>query len=205
MNLRPFSTILLVTGLSITTGLLTGCNGNVRCNFVSQNMSSIRVEPTDARSVKLTANECYWWVDDRGRLNLAARGIQKSLLGRNFDREFLMSFILTEPSQGVGKDYPLNTQSVRGYLKLNNNVYRFESIFGILGSENRPNNRLVASYRANIRIQGAKFFGGWSNPVPFLIFGTLEAIPDRRNKGRDILLQTEEDGFERTPPQTLSK
>jgi hypothetical protein len=138
-------------------------------------------------------------------LNLSARGIQKSLLGRNFDREFLMSFILAEPSQGVGKDYPLNTQSVRGYLKLNNNIYRFESIFGILGSENRPSNHLVASYRANIRIQGAKFLGGWSNPVPFLIFGTLEAIPDRQNKGRDILSQTEEDGFERTMPKAPSK
>ncbi|NLE28245.1 MAG: hypothetical protein GX629_01080 [Phycisphaerae bacterium] len=198
---RPLYTIVVVAGLSIMTGLLTGCGGNVRCNFVSQNMASIRVEPTDARSIMLTADECYWWVDDQGRLNLAGQGVQKSLLGSAYDREFLISFILTEPSQGVGKDYHLTLDSVRGYIKLNNNIYRFESIFGILGSENRPDNRLIASYRCNIRIQSAKLLGGWSNPVQFLIFGTLQATPDRQTKGREILRRTEEDGFERAEPR----
>jgi hypothetical protein len=202
---RRIGTIFLAAGLSITTGLLTGCNGNIRCSLVSEKMSSIRVEPTDARIVTLSADECYWWKDDKGRLNLAGRGVQKSLLGAAFDREFFISFVLAAPSRGMGKDFRLNHESVRGYIKLNNNIYRFESVAGILGSENRPGDRLIGSYRCHIRIQGTKLFGGWSNPVSFLIFGTLEAKPDQQNKGREILKQTEDDGFDRENSSTSAE
>jgi hypothetical protein len=175
-----------VACLPIFTGFLAGCAGNVRCNFVSQNMESIRVEPTDARSFELDATECYWWVDDQKQLNIAGQGRLKSLLGKQYDREFAIFFKPGQPSQGVGKDYRLLRDTVQGYIQVGANLHRFESTYGLLGTENRPGEHLVAAYRCGIRIQSAKLFGGWSSGVPFLIYGTMEAVPNQEGKGQAI-------------------
>jgi hypothetical protein len=162
--------------------MMAGCGGNIHCTFVSQNMNSIRVEPTDTRPAQLDANECYWWVDDDGNLNIAGRSEQKSLFGKQYDREFVIWLVPGKPSQGVGKDYRLIHGKVKGYIRSGPNFHRFESTFGLIGIENRPHDRLIASYRSGLQIQSAKLFGGWSSSVLFYLFGTLEAIPSGKGQ-----------------------
>jgi hypothetical protein len=185
-----------LAGLSILAGLLAGCGGTIRGHIVSQNMTNIRVEPTDAKSVRLDANECYWWVDEAGRVNIAGKGVKKSLLGGR-EQEFAISFTLGEPSQGVGKDYSLQRGKLLGYIKTHGNIYRFQNIYGILGSENRERDRIVAAYRCSVQLQGAGLLGGWSGPVLFLTYGTLKALPDSDGRGAAIQSEIVENYFDR--------
>jgi hypothetical protein len=176
---------------------LTGCTGTVKCSLVSNNMSDITVEPTDARTITLDCPECYWWVDEDNRVNIAGRKIARSLINSRYDFEFYITFVLGEPSQGVGKNYQLNQTSIRGLVKSGGNILRFQGTYGILGSENRKSDTLISAYRSGIGICSSKLFGGWSNPVPFLIYGTLTAVPDRENKGKSWRKLTEAEGYER--------
>jgi len=178
-----------------------GCTGNLHCSFLNNNMSDIAVEPTDARVVTLDCPECYWWVDEDGRLNVAGKKIEKSLINSRYDLEFYISFVLDKPSQGVGKNYQLRQNSIRGVVRSNGNLYRFEGTYGIFGSENRKPQDLVCAYRSGIGICTAKLFGGWSKPVPFFIYGTLRAVPDRENRGKDWRKLTEAEGYERNFPK----
>ncbi len=176
---------------------LAGCAGNLKCSLVSNNMVDIAVEPTDARTITLDCAECYWWVDEDGRVNIAGRKVIKSLINARYDFEFYLSFVLDVPSKGMGKNYQLNQSSIRGMIKTGGNILRFQGTYGILGSENRKPDLLVCAYRSGIGISTAKLFGGWSNPVPFLVYGTLNAVPDRENKGKAWRKLTEAEGYER--------
>jgi len=183
--------------------LLPGCTGHARSGFVSANMSDIAVEPTDARTIQLNCDECYWWIDQDNRLNIAGKGIIRSLLNKNYDQEYYISFVLDEPSRGVGKNFQINAHSVRGVIKSRGNIYRFQSTYGILGSENRNTDQIIAAYRTHLSLFGAKLFGGWSKAIPFVTFGTLRAVPDRDDKGKTIREKTEADGYERKFPKRV--
>ncbi len=187
----------LATIFILLTPFIIGCAGNADCNFVITNFNTISVDPTDAKAFKFRCNECYWWVDKTGRLNIAGKGINKSLLNSALDKEFYISFVLGAPSKGIGKNYKLNYQSVRGLLKMGANIYRFKSTYGILGIENRKNKIIKAAYRANIRVYAARLLGGWSKASPFLMYGTLEAIFDSSGKGQKIRKITEQMGYSR--------
>jgi hypothetical protein len=165
------------TLLSLFLGWMTGCAGNVRSTFVSQNMNAISVDPPDTRSAQLNANQCYWWIDEKGQLNIAARDEQKSIFGRQFDREFAICFVPGQPSNGVGKDYRITHGRIKGYLRFGTALHRFESTYGLIGIENRPKDILIASFRSGLQIQSSKLLGGWSNGILFYCFGTLEAHP----------------------------
>lgn len=114
------------------------------------------------------------------------------------DRRFLVSFVLGEPSQGVGKDYSVNRDTVSGYIKTPWNAYRFNSVYGIVGVEHRAEDRIVGAYRMHVALQPAKFLGGWGQPSPFLLYGTFDAKRNNR-AGSAIRTITEENAFERKP------
>ena len=179
----------------LCTVFLTGCSGNLRCYFVNMNMSSIMVKPTDARAVKFDCSRCYWWIDKDNHLNISGNGMSKSLLGGNFDREFHISFVLDTPSKGVGKNYQLTPTSLRGLIKIGNNMYRFTSTMGILGSENYQKDQLRCAFRVHSNLSGAQLFGGWSSNFPFFIYGNLLAVPDQNEKGKLIREKIEKEGF----------
>jgi hypothetical protein len=190
--MRYFSSYMV-----LFAAILTGCTGSLQSSFVSTNMATIMVQPTDARTVQLNCAECYWWVDQDNHLNIAGKGIQKSLIHPRYDQEFYISFVLDEPSKGVGKNYQLNANTTRGFLKSGGNLFRFRGTYGIMGIENQKSSRLAGAYRTHISLNMSQIFGGWSSPVPFLVFGTLTAVPDARNKGKTFLKKTEEEGYER--------
>ncbi len=182
--------------------VLVGCNGNIDCSFVTTNFNSISIKPTDAKAFRFRCSECYWWVDNSGRLNIAGQHIEKSLINSALDKEFYISFVLGSPSRGMGKDYKLNYQSVRGLIKMGGNIYRFRSTRGILGIENEGKELIRAAYRANVRIYVARLLGGWSKGTPFLIYGTLKAVSDKQGKGKQIRKITEDMGYSRRFPST---
>jgi len=194
-------TVFVVFGYSLL--LFTGCSGQMNTTFVSNNMSDIAVEPTDARTVRMDCTECYWWTDKDNRVCLSGRGMVKSLIHSRYDREFILSFVLDTPSQGMGKNYQLTHTSTRGMIRSGGNIYRFQGTYGIMGTENRNSDRLIGAYRSGITINAAKLFGGWSKPVPFLIFGTFTAVPDREGRGAGWRNQTEADGYVRKFPDRV--
>jgi len=193
LRLKPLR-IALPAFLAVVAA--AGCTGRLECNFVSTNMTNIMVQPTDAAVIRLQCNECYWWVDEAGRLNVAGKFTQRSPFGKQFDRQFLISFVLGEPSKGVGKNYSCDQNTVRGQIKTAANMYRFKSVYGILGIEHRSPDVIIGSYRMNIALQSAKFLGGWGPPRPYLMFGKFEAGKNGK-LGTPIRKLTEATGLKR--------
>jgi len=174
-----------------------GCSGRLTSHFVSKNTSTIMVEPTDAKVITLHCDQCYWWIDDQGEFKIAGKGEEFSLLGERYQRSFYISFAFDEPSQGIGKNYKANFETVRGLIRRSGSQYRFKSLYGIVGTENRSGERIAGAFRVNVSLQSSSLLGGWSKPSAYLIFGTFNAVHDPQ-AGARILEVTEADGFDRT-------
>lgn len=180
----------------VATALTAGCSGRMTCHFVTLNMKSIAVEPTDAKVTPMECTTCTWWVDDQGRLNVAGWFQNASLLDKRLDRTFYLSFVLGRPSKGVGKNYIANLSTARAYIKTPLNVYGLKSSYGIVGIEHRNGDTLVGAFRINARLYARRFLGGWTTGSPYLLFGTFQAVKDT-GQGRTIREATEADTFER--------
>lgn len=192
----------------------SGCSGRLECSFVSTNITRISVNPTNAKAFPFKCSECYWWIDSDGMLNIAAKGVKSSLLGTifrgfgGFDSSFLFSMVLGEPSQGVGKDFRANWNTVRGLVNVGPNTTRVKSTYGITGIEHRDGGIIEGAYRINVVAQGPQFLGGWKSASSYLIFGTFRAIRSSE-RGSPIRVLAEKEGYDRAEffnmPQKPSK
>ncbi len=181
-----------------------GCSGRLTCQFISTTTSRIGIEPTDAKVVRLECSQCYWWVDDEGLLNIAGKFEARSLFGGKFDRALYISFVPGVPSQGVGRDYKVNRNTVRAFVKYPPSMLRLKSTYGIMGVEHRDSGGLVGAFRANMLMQQASYLGGWGKSSPYLVFGTFSAVEDRV-KGMSIRSKSEEEGFDRSSARAIKR
>lgn len=204
MRYHRINNLLVLSATLMIAPFLGGCRGNLHCNFLSNVMSDIQVRPTDARTIRIDCQECYWWVDSDNRFNIAGKGVAKFPFNPLYDQEINVSFVLDAPSQGVGKNYTLYPNNVRGFIKSGGNLYRFRGAHGILGIENMTSGAVRGAYRSSIGLSQAKILGGWSQAAPYFIFGTFTAVPDRDHRGPGIRGRTEGDGYERKLPPLKS-
>jgi len=189
--------LTLVLGAVTLAATAVGCSGQMECNFISTHFRSISVEPTDAKVIPVTCTECYWWIDSSGLLNVAGKSEQKiGLLGQKVDRNFYISFVFGEPSQGVGKDFPVQLNTLRGVVKIAGNTSRFKSTYGIAGIENRKGDVIQGAYRTNTVLQSMDLLGEWHSPSSYLLFGTFRATKDPE-RGPLIRVAAEKEGFAR--------
>jgi len=173
-----------------------GCGGRLDCSFVSMNMRSVGVDPTDARVVDIRCPQCWWWVDASGLLNVAAAfELHRPLKGKA-DRTFLISFLPGKPSRGVGKNYTITRNTVRACLQTPWTAFRLTSIHGIMAIDNKNDQTLEGAFRFTASGHTAKFLGGWTGPAPYLLFGTFRAVKDT-GKGHALREETERAPFKR--------
>lgn len=196
MNARA---ILLVLWVML---LATGCTGSARVGFVSLNSQAI--DPPRVEPYELTAQECYWWLDDAGDLNLALRCRRSNvLLGAYGHLDVEISFALDRPPAGSGRDYPLRHREVRIVVRSALQHQRFTPISGIMcvlvkdGDERHGSFRIWLNTVAEVGL--LSFLP--QRPGPVLCYGTFRAVHDRE-RGQAILLRTEEGGWARPPKGT---
>src|SRR5205823_2544844 len=92
--------------------LVSGCTGSAHFNLVSLNMGAI--DPPPPKAWQYDAQECYWWTDDDGDLNIAMHCTQRNIfLGKLGDFDLYFSFVLKEPPAGSGRDYTIRGSELR--------------------------------------------------------------------------------------------
>lgn len=202
MRRRQFvSTVNFAIGYSLfAICLIPGCSGTAKINFISMNTNAIdppRVEPR-----RFDAQQCYWWSDESGDFNIAMQSKKANLLlGRLGDIEINLSFVLSGPPAGSGRDYTLKQREARGILISPSGNQRFVIHAGICsvltGSDGtyRGSYRLWATPLTELNV--FSFIPLRSGPV--LCFGSFTAVRDEK-RGRPIRERSEIGGWMRPLP-----
>jgi len=190
-------TAAVIGMVTICACVATGCQGQARVNLLNMNLARVSTRPSDTKVMTLDCGQCVHWVDQDGRLNIAAHQSWPSILGQQFSREFYISFVVDKPTAGVGSNYKVKRPTIRGYFREGAGIYRFRSLYGSLAIDNLPQDELAGAFRARIDLRALQWLGGWSKSLPFMVFGTFRAKPDRGQAGPKIREKTEAKGWER--------
>lgn len=175
--------------------VMVGCQGHAKVRMVSTNLTRVSLMEANTSVLSLDCDRCVHWIDQAGRLNIGLSLQQGSILGRAFSRELFISFVLDKPTAGVGKDYRAGRDTLRGYYREGPKIYRFRSLYGAVAIENRSGQQLAGAFRIRLSLRSSQWLGSWSRSLPFLIFGTFQATPDRADLGRTIRQETEVKGW----------
>jgi hypothetical protein len=85
---------------------------------------------------------------------------------------------------------------MRGVARFGPAQSRFVSIAGIVALYREEGERLRGSFRLQVSQRSQKLLGGWTKPHRYLMQGEFNARPDE-SRGRQIVAETESDGWER--------
>lgn len=203
-ELIPPSPRTAVRGLGLCAAALSflflaGCTGSGEVCFVSLHSKEIDPPATDVWAYP--AQECYWWVDEAGDLNVALRCPRTNLLLGRYGRVDLdLSFVLDQPPAGSGRNYRIGQRETRTLFRSAFQHIRLVSTNGIVGVTVRDDGTLRGSFRVWMqpRTEAELFAFFPNNPGALLCFGTFQAVKDER-KGQALRTLCESGGWERPP------
>lgn len=182
---------------------LAGCTGSGRVHVLPPMRSDLPPDQPLIATVPIT--EAYYWMGERGEVNVALAYQAKSLLGKPFDVQWLMSIVLDEAPAGSEKLYQVRDRAVRMAYTRGTEHRRGQSLHGTVVIESLRDGRLRGRFHLWMRQQQFVFLTGWTpemNRAPLeIMVGEFEAVQDSL-KGVRILTLTEADGMGRPPPGT---
>ena len=170
--------------------------------FVS--LQSKEIDPPTTEVWQFPVQECYWWVDDAGDLNVAMRCPRHNpMLGKYGRLDLDVSFVLDKPPAGSGRNYRIGNRETRTLFASALQNLRLISTSGIVGVTMRDNGVLRGSYRLWMRpqIETDLFAFFPRDPGALLCFGTFQAVKDEK-RGRAIRARCESGGWDRGPRPT---
>jgi hypothetical protein len=186
-------------GLCLLVGMLAGCSGSGLVQFVSMHKSEI--DPPATTVWRFDAQQCYWWIDEGGELNVSLTCVRDNLLlGKLGHVEFDMSFVLGDPPAGSGRNYTILQRETRSIFRSALQDMRLASNAGIVGVTMRDDGTLRGSFRVWL----APLAGGASlsflpqQTGPLLCFGTFQPVKDEV-RGKQIRARCEAGGWFRPP------
>lgn len=189
---RVLTAVLLAVGLS-------GCTGSATLQFVSLHPSEIDPPPTTVW--RLDAQECYWWLDEGGELNVAMScKIRNALLGKYGRADLDMSLVLGAPPAGSGRNYPIRQYETRTVFVSALQSQRWNSQNGIVGVTVRDDGTIRGSFRIwmtpQAELQVMALLPDRLGPV--LCFGSFQAVKEE-TRGKAIRVKCEGGGWTRPP------
>jgi hypothetical protein len=178
-----------------------GCSGSAKFNLVSLNMSAI--DPPPPKVWEYDAQECYWWTDEDGDLNISMKCTQRNIfLGKLGDFDLYFSFALKEPPAGSGRDYNIRQRETRSIGIYALQSFRFTSYAGIIDALTGSDKTYSGSFRMGLttHTELSMFNLMPQKPGNVLCFGKYHAVHDPV-RGRAIRDFTEAEGWERPARQ----
>lgn len=167
-----------------------GCTGHARITLIP--LSSSAIEPDGPLEIRLNPQECYWWVDDDGKLNLAMAYHNLSLLG-NYTRDALeLSLILGEPASRPERRYSVDRKTARGVWHRGAFHLRLRSRRGAVALRLRDDNILVGRFRLFCMSQSFGVLTGWNSRAQVLVQGQFTAFHDEHH-GKPIFERIEKE------------
>ena len=182
--------------------LLAGCAGHASIHLVP--LGGSKISTTAPLVQKITPDECYYWVNEKNELCLAMREVDRSIWGKRFEGEFILSLVLEGLPAGAARDYRVSRRTLRARLRAGYRHTRAASLGGIVGVWDYDGGELKGRFRMSAKHQTYSILTGWGGNAAVLFVGEFTAVLDRP-AGEKILARTEERGMERPPPGTKPK
>jgi hypothetical protein len=180
-----FAVALLAVSL-----LLTGCAGGGRLEFASLDFRA--VDPPPPRVSPVGLQECYWWTEDDGRVQIAMQSRRTPLWNSTLRFQLQLSLTLEKLPAGPARNYTLEPRALQARVRFGPWESRFTSQTGIVALYRESGDRLRGSARVRTSRVTLQWLGGWSEPVRYLMLASFTAVPDER-RGRAIAELATED------------
>ena len=192
------STILAFMGLLLSI-ILSGCTGHAEVNIVP--LGTKRIDTTAPLIVRVSPDECYFWVNEQDEFCVAMRNSSRSILGKRFEKEFLLSLVAKGLPAGGGREYRMDRRTARVRHDAGYGHTRSASLSGIFAVWNYRRNQLRGRFRFTAKEQSYSVLSGWSGNNAVLVVGEFMAVADRA-AGEKLLARTEDGAMSRTTTQT---
>ena len=195
MNLRLSWSVGVVAALMIGATGATGCGGFATVEWVPLNYREI--DPPKALATHVRLSECYWWLEDDGRVGVAMQERVRVPWSPGLEQSLQISLEFERLPAGRARNYEVGRRELRARVRAGPLEGRFTSRVGIATlSRDDSSSRLSGSFRIASDRQVAGLLGGFGTPSHYLVQGVFEAIRDP-DRGRAIATSTEAAGFER--------
>lgn len=179
--------------------LLVGCRGGGEIALVP--LAFQEIDPPTAMPSPLALDEAWWWQADDGQVCIAAQRVVGIPFGpvKQFDFQLLLT--LERPPQNKARNYLVRRREMSGRMRAGPFESRFSARAGIVALYRRPGEQYDASLRLLMGRITRPLLGGWSQPTPWVLCGTLTCVPDKEGRGRKIAAELAEAavGEEETP------
>ena len=175
---------------------LSGCAG--RATVYTTSLDTKKIGAAGPLVVRMSPDQCYFWLNEKQELCVAMRSVNPSLAGRRFEREFVLSLVLDEPPAGSVRQYSAGRRTMRARVRAGYSHTRAASLSGVVLVWDYGMNKLRGRFRLIAKQQAYSVLTGWRGDQRMLFVGEFNAVSNRV-AGEEILRRTEEDGMERVP------
>jgi hypothetical protein len=176
----------------------TGCAGHARVHVVP--LGTKRIDTASPLIVTVTPDQCYFWINEQEELCVAMRSFSGSMMGKRFEKEFLLSLVAKGVPAGSGREYRMDRRTARVRHDVGYGHTRSASLSGILAVWDYPRNQLRGRFRFTAKQQSYSVLTDWTGNNPVLYLGEFTAVKDRV-RGERLLSRTEESAMGRETPQ----
>ena len=193
IDIRQSTIFTLCTPLALF--FLFGCTGQAEVNIVP--LGTKRIDATAPLIVRVSPDECYFWVNDREELCVAMRSFSGSIFGKRFEKEFLLSLVAKGLPAGGGREYRMDRRTARVRHDAGYGHTRSASLSGIFAVWNYQRNQLRGRFRFTAKEQSYSVLRGWSGNNAVLLVGEFMAVYHEA-AGKELLARTEEGSMSRS-------
>lgn len=186
--------------LTVTLAVLAGCGGCAGTTHLGSSTertpdgdtppapgsATVLLIPLNTRTLapdtpleyRFQTNQCYWWIDDDDRVNLALRFDKRAAPGDLTDDILEISFVLDELPAGSGREYKSSRHTARGLWHRSALHLRLRSLTGIVVLDVTSGERLVGQFRLNCSSRKFEVLAGWKRQTSALVQGSFTAVRD---------------------------
>ena len=187
----PRTAILRVILPALVSGGMvcaSGCTGHAEMNLIPLGMKDL--DPSKPLATKLPAGECYYDLDESGRIRIAMRYKNLALFGPMSRSSMTLSLLIDEPPAGRARTYRIAGQTLRAQAQTSILYHRFRSTHGIAVVHDVGSNRLRGSFRCYVRYQRGNVVTGWRGAGSLLLTGRFSAVRDAE-KTAELISESE--------------
>lgn len=177
----------------VLVGSTLGCAGRASLHAVPLNTR--KLSTNEPLVLRVEPKECYYWINDAEKLCVAMRYRHRSLFGRPFSRDMVLSLVLEEPPAGPARSYSASRQTLRAVDHAGFTHLRTASLAGVV-TVWKERRALRGRFRLAVKQQSWSVLTGWSGDNRMLLASEFYAVANRA-RGEALLAQTEEGAMQR--------
>lgn len=165
-----------------------GCSGHAQVALIP--LSTAALAPNSQLEYRFSPQQCYWWADDDGNLNLAMSYQNFSIAG-DYTRDALeLSFVLDAPPPDLQHDYKARRDTARGIWHRGGWHLRMRPRRGVISVTQHADESLRGQFRLICSTEKFWILTGWQRQSSVVLQGDFTAVLNEE-KGLVILERSE--------------